>query len=152
MKKTTLMVLSIVFLATFYLNSSENINYGENIKKEILAVLEDSVKAWNKGSLEEYMECYHKSPELRFAGNGGVTYGWETTLKRYKKGYPNKEAMGFLTFSDVKITVISEDAALVFGKWKLKREKDEPNGVYTLLFRKVKAGWRIVHDHSSSSK
>lgn len=148
MNKTKFVLLIFIFSTNLIL-SADGFNK-KNIEKEISVVLENSVKAWNKGSIEEYMKCYHKSPALRFAGNGGVSYGWETTLKRYKKGYPDKAAMGNLTFSDVKITIISEDAALVFGKWKLTREKDEPSGVYTLLFRRVKAGWRITHDHSSS--
>lgn len=150
MNKTKFILL--IFILSINLTLYAGSLNKENTKKEISLVLENSVKAWNTGSIEEYMECYHRSPELRFAGNGSVSYGWETTLKRYKKSYPDKTAMGNLTFSDVKITVISENAALVFGKWKLTRKKDEPSGLYTLLFRKVKEGWRIVHDHSSSEK
>jgi ketosteroid isomerase-like protein len=58
--------------------------------------------------------------------------------------------MGVLTFSDLDVTVLSEDAAIVFGKWKLKRRHDRPRGLFTLLFRKTEDGWRIVHDHTSS--
>jgi ketosteroid isomerase-like protein len=47
--------------------------------------------------------------------------------------------------------MLSKDAALVLGRWHLKRAKDDPHGTFSLLFRKTKAGWRIVHDHSSSA-
>jgi hypothetical protein len=57
--------------------------------------------------------------------------------------------MGALTFSDLEITILSKDAALVLGRWHLKRANDDPHGTFSLLFRKTKAGWRIVHDHSS---
>ena len=57
--------------------------------------------------------------------------------------------MGSLTFSDLEITVVSKDAAVVLGSWSLKREKDNPGGKFTLIFRKFKEGWRIVHDHTS---
>ena len=54
-----------------------------------------------------------------------------------------------ITFSDLEITVVSKDAAVVLGSWSLKREKDNPGGKFTLIFRKFKEGWRIVHDHTS---
>ncbi len=59
--------------------------------------------------------------------------------------------MGMLTFSDLEITMLSKEAALVLGRWHLKRASDDPHGTFSLLFRKTKVGWRIVHDHSSSA-
>ena len=59
--------------------------------------------------------------------------------------------MGKLIFSDIDIQMISEDAALVFGKWELDREKDHPWGLFTLLFNKTSDGWKVVHDHTSSN-
>lgn len=120
-------------------------------KMDIAKVIFDQQTAWNKADIEGYMAGYFHSDSLRFASGGKVSYGWETTLERYQKGYPDKETMGKLTFSDIDITMISEDAALVFGKWELERENDHPWGLFSLLFRKTNAGWRIVHDHTSSS-
>lgn len=117
----------------------------------IKTVLNEQAIAWNNGNLEAYMAGYHRSDSLRFASGGNVTYGWLTTLERYKKGYPDKSAMGKLTFSNIDIKIISEKSALVFGKWELKREADHPWGLFTLLFKKTDAGWRIVHDHTSSA-
>ncbi len=59
--------------------------------------------------------------------------------------------MGTLTFSDLDVTVLSPDAAMVLGRWHLQRAKDEPHGRFTLIFRRMKQGWRIVHDHTSSA-
>lgn len=126
-----------------------------NQKNEIKAikdVLAEQAGAWNDGEVESYMAGYYRSDSLRFASGGKVSYGWETTLNRYKKGYPDKATMGKLIFSEIDIKIISDDAALVFGKWELERESDHPWGLFTLLFRKSEAGWRIVHDHTSSAK
>ena len=46
----------------------------------------------------------------------------------------------------------ADDAATVFGRWKLVREDDEPHGLFTLVMRRFDEGWRIVHDHTSSAK
>jgi len=138
-------------VSIFFSCQQRKINETE-IKDQVQLVLNQSVKGWNEGDIEKYMECYLKSDSIRFVGNGEINYGWQTVLERYKKGYPDKATMGFLTFSKIDISVLSQNDALVFGRWHLKREKGEPNGLFTLLIKKTKKGWRIVHDHSSSAK
>jgi ketosteroid isomerase-like protein len=120
-------------------------------KHQIEQTLSAQADAWNRGDIDAFMEGYAKIPGLRFASGANVTYGWEQTLANYKKRYPDRAAMGMLTFSDLDITVLSPDSALVFGRWRLKTEKGEPNGLFTLLWRKTDAGWRIVADHTSAS-
>ena len=117
----------------------------------IRAVLDAQRDAWNRGDLEGYMDGYDRSPQTEFVGGDTITRGWQTVLDFYKKKYSSREKMGVLTFSDLEITMLSKDAALVLGRWHLKRASDEPHGTFSLLFRKTKAGWRIVHDHSSAA-
>ena len=121
-----------------------------NSKAEIMAVLMQQQQFWNQGNIEGYMKGYYKSDSLRFASGGNVTYGWETTLNRYKKSYPDKEAMGKLLFSNIDVKILSENSALVFGKWELQRDKNHPWGLFTLIFKKSGCGWRIIHDHTSA--
>ena len=56
--------------------------------------------------------------------------------------------MGQLKFTILKVELAGE-TAFVLGKWHLKREKDEPNGHFTLYWKKIKGDWKIVIDHSS---
>jgi len=122
-----------------------------NAEAAIRAVLDAQAAAWNRGDVEGYMDGYDRSPNTEFVGGDSITRGWQQVLDRYKQKYDTREKMGVLTFSDLKINLVSKDAALVLGRWRLKRASDEPHGTFTLLFRKTKAGWRIVHDHSSSA-
>ncbi|KAA3618729.1 MAG: DUF4440 domain-containing protein [Calditrichaeota bacterium] len=122
------------------------------IKAQVLTVLKMQVAAWNQGDIAGYMAGYLRSDSLRFASGGTVTFGWQTTLERYQKSYPNRATMGKLDFSDAQMTVLSEDAVLVFGRWGLRRATDNPGGLFSLLFRKTDDGWFIVHDHTSSAK
>jgi beta-aspartyl-peptidase (threonine type) len=120
--------------------------------KAVRAVLEAQAAAWNKGDLEAFMEGYWHSPKLSFSSGTEVTRGWDETLARYKKKYQTGGAeMGKLTFSDLEVEPLGPDAALVRGRWQLVRSKDKPGGVFTLIFRKLPVGWRIVHDHTSGS-
>ncbi|MBK8465082.1 MAG: DUF3225 domain-containing protein [Chloracidobacterium sp.] len=115
----------------------------------IRKVMDEQAAAWNRGDLEAFMEGYWRSEKLTFISGTEVTRGWQKTLDNYKKGYDSKAKMGVLTFSDLEFTILSKDAAVVLGSWALKREKDNPNGKFTLTFRKFKEGWRIVMDHTS---
>ena len=118
-------------------------------KKEILKVMTDQQTAWNNGNIDGYMQGYWKNDSLLFIGSKGPTYGWQKTLDNYKKSYPNKEKMGILEFSDVQVKILGKKHAYVFGKWKLVRTNDSPNGIYTLIFQKFKNGWKIISDHTN---
>ncbi|KLT66275.1 DUF4440 domain-containing protein [Pedobacter sp. BMA] len=118
-------------------------------KQAILDVLEKQRGDWNKGDLEAFMQGYVKSDSLLFVGGNGPTYGWQKTLDNYKKTYQGKAGMGFLTFGIKKVDFLNKDVAFVLGSWHLKREKDEPKGYYTLLFKKISGEWKIFVDHSS---
>ena len=114
----------------------------------IRKVMDDQAAAWNRGDIDGFMKGYWNSKKLVFVSSE-VTRGWQPTLDRYKKTYGSREKMGTLTFSDLEITVLSRDAAVVLGSWSLARANDNPRGKFTLLFRKFKEGWRIVMDHTS---
>jgi uncharacterized protein (TIGR02246 family) len=116
----------------------------------IRAVLTAQQSAWNRGDVETFMKGYWNSPDLTFAGSSGVTRGWETVMERYRRNYPDVAAMGHLDFSQVEIHVLGNDAALVLGRWHLKRANDEPGGFFTLVFQRFPEGWRIIHDHTSA--
>ncbi|MGH8499928.1 MAG: YybH family protein [Methylococcales bacterium] len=115
----------------------------------IRRVMDDQAAAWNRGDVDAFMIGYRKSEKLVFVSGDGVTRGWQPTLDRYKKNYDSRAKMGRLAFSDLEITLLSKDAAVVLGSWSLAREKDNPHGKFTLIFRKFKEGWRIVMDHTS---
>ncbi|MDT4895204.1 MAG: hypothetical protein QOH25_281 [Acidobacteriota bacterium] len=117
----------------------------------IRAVLDAQVAAWNRGDIEGFMDGYARSEETVFVSGDTVTYGWQTVLDRYRKGYDTREKMGTLAFSDLEINVISKDAAVALGRWQLTRAKDMPHGRFTLIFRRRGQNWRIVHDHTSSA-
>lgn len=119
------------------------------IADEIRKVMEAQTIAWNKGDIEGFMIGYWKSPQMTFVSGDNVTKGWQETTDRYKKNYDTREKMGALTFTDLEIEVLSKDSAKVLGRWKVAHEPKDSQGRFTLIFRKLKDGWRIIHDHTS---
>src|SRR5215831_18606470 len=147
----TLPRIVILYVFCLSISASAQSSNEKQSQTAIRAVLEAQAAAWNRGDVEAYMDGYDRSPNTEFVGGDSITRGWQEVLDRYKKKYDTREKMGTLTFSDLEINILSGDAALVLGRWRLKRASDEPHGTFTLLFRKTKAGWRIVHDHTSSA-
>ncbi|MDO3626938.1 nuclear transport factor 2 family protein [Mucilaginibacter sp. BT774] len=118
-------------------------------KEAVAKVLEDQRQAWNRGDIDGFMHGYWKSDSLVFVGKDAPVYGWQKTIERYKRGYPDKAAMGELTFNIIQVKILDNDNAFVLGRWRLKREKDTPGGYFTLWFRKIGGEWKIVCDHTS---
>jgi len=115
----------------------------------IEAVLRKQQTAWNQGDVDAFMEGYWNSPELTFAGSGGVTRGYALLLSHYQQSYPNRSTMGHLEFTGLEVHSLGESAALVLGQWHLTRQAGDVGGVFSLVFQKFPAGWKIVHDHTS---
>lgn len=119
-------------------------------ESQIRAVLDAQAAAWNRGDVDSFMTSYWKSGETLFVGANGLARGYQAVLNRYHKAYPNPQAMGRLTFSNIEVHVECADTATVIGQYHLQRENDNPAGVFTLNMRKFPEGWRIVLDHTTA--
>jgi beta-aspartyl-peptidase (threonine type) len=97
------------------------------------------------------MAGYWKSPRLTFYTGKTRLRGWDATLERYRKRYQGEgREMGKLTFNEIDIEFVGDDHALVRGRFRVTLKKQTPEGLFTLIFRKLPEGWRIIHDHTSS--
>jgi hypothetical protein len=124
-------------------------------KEEALSLIKSKMgiqeEAWNTGDLNGFMQSYWQSDSLLFLGKSGISFGWQTTLDNYVKGYSSPEEMGQLTFENEVIRFIDIKTVQVIGKWHLKRTGDLDNleGHYSLIWKKKKGNWVIISDHSS---
>lgn len=119
------------------------------LAKTLEAVLAKQAADWNNGDIESFMKGYWNSDNLTFSSGGKTERGWKATRERYLKGYPNREVMGKLSFSDLEVFSLGDSAALTLGRWKLDR-KEPVGGNFSLVWRKIAGEWLIVHDHTSA--
>lgn len=123
-------------------------------KTAIERVLRMQQEAWNRHDLDAFMSGYWNSPELTFFSGANEHDGWNAAISRYRQAYasPGRE-MGKLEFSNLRIEVLGPDAAFVRGAWHLMMADGKtPHGLFTLVFRKLPEGWKIVHDHTSAAE
>jgi beta-aspartyl-peptidase (threonine type) len=123
-------------------------------KSAIRAELEEQVSAWNRGDLKGYMQGYWHSQELTFFAGSKESAGWESAYQRYRTAYLGKDnkdkQMGKLTYTNLRIEVLSPESAFVRGGWQLTtKDGSKRAGLFTVVLRKFSEGWRIIHDHSS---
>ena len=119
----------------------------------IRAVLDAQVAAWNKEDVDAFMRGYWMSKDLTFFSGATETQGWTETLERYRKSYKSTgKQMGKLTFGELRTEMLSPESAFVRGTWKLVMPDGKtPHGLFTLIFRKMPDGWRIIHDSTGGS-
>jgi uncharacterized protein (TIGR02246 family) len=119
---------------------------------EIRAMMQNSQATWNRGDLAAFASDYEDSPETTFVGKEVTHGGVAAVLARYQSHYPNRDAMGTLTYSELSIRVLTPGLVLANGKYSLQRTAaggGDASGRFTLVIRKTPNGWKIIHDHSS---
>jgi len=136
----------ILFLIFLF---SVTVSQAQDDETQIRNLLTRQTEAWNRGDITGFMQTYWQNDSLMFIGKDGVTWGWKNTLEHYKKGYPDKETMGQLSFEIILVKKLSKEYFFVVGKWMLKRNAGDVNGHYNLLVKRLNGEWKIIADHSS---
>ena len=143
MKKSKLLLFTLSLLISINLFAQNDKDFDK-----ITAILQTQAKEWNKGNIDAFMEYYWKSDNLQFIGSSGITYGWQNTLDNYKKRYPDLQAMGQLSFDVIKVDKRSKKVITLVGKFHLKREIGDLEGIFLLVWKKIKGEWKIVADQT----
>jgi len=119
----------------------------------IRAVLTKQATDWNRGDLEAFAAGYKNSPDILFIGTT-VRRGYDGMIASYRKNYPNKSAMGVLSFTNVEVHPLDAHFATVIGNFHLERTAaggGNADGFYSLVLEKTPAGWKIILDHTTST-
>jgi ketosteroid isomerase-like protein len=113
----------------------------------IIAAMNNSAQEWNKGDLEDFMKMYTDSSTMMYpTGPVGLSSIRELYEKKYFNGKMPKQN---LSYSEMKVTMLGENYALLTGKFTLSGNNlPERSGVYSLVMVLTKNGWKILHDHS----
>jgi ketosteroid isomerase-like protein len=148
-RKVVLLVMLICFGRLIWAQSGD--------EAKIRTALAAQTEAWSRGDVDGFMKTYEDSTETTFIGKT-LRKGYRPILERYKQGYATKEQMGTLTFNDLDIRLLPNgcgktEIALVTGKFHLERtergDATKDDGIFSLVWRKSRDGWKIILDHTS---
>lgn len=143
-----LLVLGLAFVPAGWRSWAQPESQAElSIRK----VLDDQVAAWNRGDVVAFMQGYEDSPQTAFIG-ATIQHGYQAILQRYQTKYADRAAMGTLNFSNLAVRLLGSDYAVVTGNFHLERTPGgggNASGIFSLIFEKTAAGWKIIVDHTS---
>lgn len=124
--------------------------FGATERAAIQGVLDTQLAHWNRGDIPGFMEGYWKSDSMYFITSKGFRAGHRATLEAYQRSYPSKEAMGTLQFHIHRIAALDDAGklAIVHGSWEIGGSQKANKGPFSLIFKKLPEGWRIITDHT----
>lgn len=140
----------LLLFSTFFFSITFSLAQGNKDIATVKAILFRQQADWNKGAIDDFMNGYWESEKLKFVGANGITYGYDATLKNYHKRYPNRDAMGQLTFGVKRVEKLSRKVIMLVGTWDLDRKSGPIGGYFTLMFKKINREWVIIADHTSA--
>lgn len=133
----------------------------EEAREGATAVLTTQAEAWNAGDLEAFCTVY--SDDASYVSTSGITRGREAILARYRERYPDRAAMGTLSFdvvearpaAGVEVTMLGDAApsrvhgVSVVARWRLEYpDRDAAEGLTLIVLRQRGDGWEMVQDAS----
>ena len=115
----------------------------------IRTVIADMQDAWNHGDFHGYMAGF-ADPDVIFVSRGRIQKDWKATLDHYIADYGGSPgSQGNLVFSNIRIEMLSSDAAQLISNYNLVRPAGNQTGVNTRLMRKRDGKWVIALNHVS---
>ena len=116
----------------------------------IISTISRMESAWNRGDFRGYMAGF-KNPDVVFVSGGKFQDGWQGTLDHYIRDYGGSpERRGKLHFYNMKVDILTPDAAMLVGQYRLERGNRVTEGVNTRLFKKFHGRWLITMNHVSA--
>ncbi|MBL7951493.1 MAG: DUF4440 domain-containing protein [Flavobacteriales bacterium] len=115
-------------------------------EREIRQVMADQELAWDRGDIPAFMDGY--ADQVCFVSKKGITCGKQAVTANYLRSYPDKDAMGDLSFGIHEVVMAGDQYAWLTGTWRSVRSVDTLGGGFSLLWERTPEGWRILRDHT----
>ena len=114
--------------------------------------LSDSAVEWSRNDLDGFMKIYEDSPETTYVTAHRLVRGFEAIKAVYASRFDGRTSPGRLSFSLEQARPLGIGFALAIGRYQLVQVglPSPASGIFTLVFHRTQAGWKIVSDHTSS--
>ncbi len=121
------------------------------LRQEIVAQLNRAAYDWNRGDLEGFLSDYAPESTTTFIDGRRARHGINFIRQNYTRWFVPGGRRDSLHFEEVETRRLSPTLALVTARFILQRGGAiSSSGPFTLVMQRRPAGWRILHDHSSS--
>jgi peptidoglycan/xylan/chitin deacetylase (PgdA/CDA1 family)/ketosteroid isomerase-like protein len=133
----------------------------EEAREGVRRLLNAQAEAWSRGDVEAFCSVY--AEDAAFVSASGLTSGRQQVVERYRRRYPDREAMGTLALDLLEMrTAWGTEVSLlgdavpsrihsvsVVARWTLRRAgQADASGLTLIVLRPHREGWQIVQDAS----
>jgi len=118
--------------------------------RQICAMMARSADAWNRGELDAFVADYMEGEGTTYIGSRGIVRGPAAIRAVYAPRFGPGGVRDSLSFERVEVDLLAPDLANTIAWYVLMRgDSVTARGPTSLVMRRVKGSWKIVHDHSS---
>jgi len=159
MKKNTIYGLLIIVALVFCLSIAPSATAASD-EEEVLQVMTDWFKAFNKNDYELMSSIHWHSPELSFFGPGNsnafLTRGWDRIAEVFKSAFENPIGTYSFSYHDPQALMLEDNVAVVtlYAIFTQNPPATDEQVIQqlrgTLVVKKIKGKWQLVHLHWSS--
>jgi uncharacterized protein (TIGR02246 family) len=122
-----------------------------SLASQITSQLDRAAKDWNRGDLEGFLSDYAAESTTTFVDGRRARRGFDFIRQFYTPRFAPGARRDSLRFEEIEARQLSPTLALITARFVLtRRDTVTASGPFTLVMEQKPAGWRILHDHSSS--
>ena len=106
---------------------------------------------WTCGDLAGFLSDYAPESTSNFVDGRRTQHGFDFIRENYAPRFAPGARRDSLHFEEIEVRPLSATLALVTARFVLQRRGiTTASGPFTLVMEQRPAGWKILHDHSSS--
>jgi ketosteroid isomerase-like protein len=122
----------------------------QDLTPVVRALLDSAAVEWNAGDLDGFMFTYARDSATTFMTARGPIYGFDAIRVRYAPRFEPGASRDSLTFTELVVRPLDADYAIVTARYVLARgDSVTATGPFTLVLRRQREGWRMIHDHTT---
>jgi hypothetical protein len=123
---------------------SEEVPRAIESDKQVRALLNAMLVAWNAHDIEGYLKFFWASDRLLVVQDGTPIFSWRKLRERYLRFYADRNEMRTMTLEAAKIEVLDDHFAQALCWWSSGSEDTKSFVIDVTLFRRFSEGWAIV--------
>ena len=121
------------------------------LTQELTAQLDRAADDWNRGNLDGFVSDYAAESTTTFIDGRRARHGIGFIRENYAPRFAPGARRDSLRFEEVEARALSPTLALLTPRYILHRGgATTASWPFTLVMERRQAGWKILHDHSSS--
>ena len=125
---------------------------GSGLEASVTTMLQGSADGWNNGDLDAFVAIYSEGAATSSMTPDGPVQGIDRIREGYAQAFTPGANRDSLRFEQLSVHQLPPLIGVATGKYVLHQDDEvTSSGWFTLVFRRVGGGWRVIHDHSSET-